>query len=551
MISVNNIKFIPGFEGDFVLHDHEASYQHYDLRIQVPVDDVGINLESYRKRRADDSPEPNLLSSSDFGYDSVLMSFVLSDPLPTERQLSAATTESYPHSYLNFEGTIPEGNYGEGVITIYDSGKYILNEYSPDKIVADFRGNRLKGRYSLIKDASEQWQIVKMKKESGMVLGANIAINRDNYYITYDNNLISVFKQGKLLESVNVDDIPEHLVKELNSDNDYNKTRALETWLDEYTDGIKRSSLELISYIHDFSNLLKTANVLDFVHPGLNPEVWSVAGILRTRHRRLVLSRLVDILERERLYNYAKWIKNIFFIGSLTTYQYTRNSDADVHIVVDVPEFIKLETGGQATKEGVNDLLGVISKSVNLRDVVPLKQTHHAIEYYFDTDDKDYTKVTEGGVYDVVENSWLVPPTAIDVEFDPETVFANVIKDAEEIAKGLDIDFGGLDRGAANAELLVDTIRIFPPQKRTELRNKLDLKLGELENDIELITHKLDMLKDDKKENYDQRSEGNLRFKYLQRFGYIAALSKLNGLIEDHDLVEGDLPEIREIVKEI
>lgn len=76
----------------------------------------------------------------------------------------AVAVDDHELSYADFEGEIPEGNYGAGEVKIYDSGKYELLEKEEGKLVFDLQGKRLKGAYCLIqlKD-KKNWLFFKKK----------------------------------------------------------------------------------------------------------------------------------------------------------------------------------------------------------------------------------------------------------------------------------------------------------------------------------------------------------------------------------------------------
>lgn len=77
----------------------------------------------------------------------------------------ALSTEDHPLVYADFEGTILEGNYGAGKVEIWGKGTFVILENEKDKIVINLNGNRLNGKYCLIKfkDEENNWMLFKCK----------------------------------------------------------------------------------------------------------------------------------------------------------------------------------------------------------------------------------------------------------------------------------------------------------------------------------------------------------------------------------------------------
>ena len=119
----------------FVVQEHHASHLHYDLR-----------LES----------------------EGVLRSWAVPKGIPEkpgQRHL-AVETEDHPLEYAEFEGTIPEGEYGAGAVKIWDSGIFEPLVWEKDKIEMVMKGDRLSGRYVLVrfKRAGEKdWLLFRAK----------------------------------------------------------------------------------------------------------------------------------------------------------------------------------------------------------------------------------------------------------------------------------------------------------------------------------------------------------------------------------------------------
>jgi bifunctional non-homologous end joining protein LigD len=72
-------------------------------------------------------------------------------PDDPKRNRKAVRTEDHPLEYLDFHGVIPKGNYGAGSMTIWDQGTYELEKWRDGEVIAVFHGERLRGRYALIR----------------------------------------------------------------------------------------------------------------------------------------------------------------------------------------------------------------------------------------------------------------------------------------------------------------------------------------------------------------------------------------------------------------
>ena len=104
----------------FVIHEHHAKRLHWDLRLEME----GV-LRSWAVPK-----EP----STD----------------PSVKRLAIAV-EDHDLSYADFEGTIPEGQYGAGEVKIWDSGHYELLEENEGKLVFNLEGKKLQGPFCLIR----------------------------------------------------------------------------------------------------------------------------------------------------------------------------------------------------------------------------------------------------------------------------------------------------------------------------------------------------------------------------------------------------------------
>ncbi|MCD6471196.1 3'-phosphoesterase [bacterium] len=115
----------------FVVQEHWATHHHFDFRLEM---------------------------------DGVLKSWVIPKKIPQKRNIRrlAVQVEDHPIEYADFEGVIPEGNYGAGKVKIWDKGKYNLISKINKAIKFELFGKKLRGTYMLLKFKDKNWLIFKL-----------------------------------------------------------------------------------------------------------------------------------------------------------------------------------------------------------------------------------------------------------------------------------------------------------------------------------------------------------------------------------------------------
>lgn len=103
----------------YMIHKHHARRLHYDLRLE---------------------------------RGGVLVSFAVPKGLPEEPNIRhlAVHVEDHPLKYGDFEGSIPEGEYGAGEVRVYDRGTYEALEWLDNKITIRIHGERIRGEYHIV-----------------------------------------------------------------------------------------------------------------------------------------------------------------------------------------------------------------------------------------------------------------------------------------------------------------------------------------------------------------------------------------------------------------
>jgi bifunctional non-homologous end joining protein LigD len=125
----------------FVVQKHRAGHLHYDFRLEY----AGVML-SWAVPKG-----PSLD--------------------PTVKRL-AMVTEPHPLDYNQFEGVIPEGEYGGGTVMIWDHGTWEPEDPDVEKMIRKreikFRlhGKKLRGSWVLVGTDQRRWLLIKHRDEA-------------------------------------------------------------------------------------------------------------------------------------------------------------------------------------------------------------------------------------------------------------------------------------------------------------------------------------------------------------------------------------------------
>ena len=116
----------------FGVQEHHATHLHWDFRLE---------------------------------RDGVLRSWAVPKGIPMKpgvRHL-AVPVEDHPLSYLKFDGEIKDG-YGAGRVILWDVGTYTSPSWKERKIVVQLKGEKLSGKYVLVRIKDGNWIIFKGKE---------------------------------------------------------------------------------------------------------------------------------------------------------------------------------------------------------------------------------------------------------------------------------------------------------------------------------------------------------------------------------------------------
>ena len=172
----------PGKEGKrskqnlrFVIQLHEATRTHYDFRLEWD----GV-MKSWAVTRGP-------------SYD------------PADKRL-AVRTEDHPMDYNDFEGVIPDKQYGAGPVMIWDEGVW-MPEHDPAKmekkgrITFTINGSRMKGQWHLVRmhtpEKRENWLLIKSNDDFALSKAKNDGfLQRESTSVVTGRTMAEILKAG-------------------------------------------------------------------------------------------------------------------------------------------------------------------------------------------------------------------------------------------------------------------------------------------------------------------------------------------------------------------
>ena len=189
----------------FVVHKHAARAMHYDLRLELE----GV-LKSWAVPKGP-SLDPSL-------------------------KRLAVMVEDHPFEYKDFEGVIPEGNYGSGSVIIWDRGHYhhplagsageseklLLDGLRKGNLKFVLDGEKLHGEFALVRTGTDgkTWLLIK-KKDRGAdgedILRENRSVAsrktleellEDGQERAFGRRKLDQIRQHEAMEQVDLKDIP-------------------------------------------------------------------------------------------------------------------------------------------------------------------------------------------------------------------------------------------------------------------------------------------------------------------------------------------------------
>lgn len=209
----------------------------------------------------------------------------------------------------------------------------------------------------------------------------------------------------------------------------------------------------------------------------LCPKIWNDEK-LNERVRKVLLKNALEFIKFTKISDMK--FKDIILTGSLANYNYTEESDIDLHILID---FNRISDDKELVGEYFRNKKKLWSEQY------PATIKGHEVELYFQDTSEPHTST---GVYSLIKNEWLTKP----------------------IKKMVAIDTANIQLKSAHIMNIIDDLE--------ESKNNIDI-IG----NVDSILDRLKKMRKSGLEKEGEFSTENIVFKILRNSGYIEKLNKL------------------------
>jgi hypothetical protein len=291
---------------------------------------------------------------------------------------------------------------------------------------------------------------------------------------------------------------------------------------------------------------------IDFPQPELCPAVWDKQDGTYTLKRE-VENKIYSILREYPHIKLLDLADEVHLIGSIGTNQYDEDSDIDVHLVIPdskIPPAKSREDWQKDIKKWYKDNLESLDAFIG----------KHPIEVYYQLTPAQ--EMLADALYDVKNKKWLKGPKIVEVDFNPYSVYKNIIGEVGKIVGETDDLIGELKRDVIDYDVIKGGIEKAPLEVKEKLKAILQSKLDEVEKDIaELMANKkewVDMRKYastpaspeqalDDIELIKRWENTNALFKFISRYQYIKLITELENMMGKEMQIDDD--DVRRIKK--
>lgn len=290
-------------------------------------------------------------------------------------------------------------------------------------------------------------------------------------------------------------------------------------------------------------------SAIDYPKAELCSAVWDSSNKLLPEVKEVLLKqlKLYTPLDLEGL------ATEIRIVGSIGTNQYVADADIDLHLLVEESSLPKDKTPEEWQKE---------VKAFFKEDEL-LQIDDHPVEVYLQYD-FEQEEGYAAAIYNVRTDEWEQGPLIVPLDFDPYEYYAEVLPEVQEEVVKVDVALGEMFRDVSDYEEMMNSLETIPTVAKQKILKSMKLKLNEITEKIEGLAAVRQEWKDDRQSASTASAEAvkksaslrknwrdeNAKFKFIQRYGYIDLIVKLEQFIKtDKMLTNDEIPILKRILK--
>lgn len=191
------------------------------------------------------------------------------------------------------------------------------------------------------------------------------------------------------------------------------------------------------------------------------------------------------------------FIYDIQFTGSLANFNWSRYSDLDIHIIVDLNEFNEEKQSSELYNDIVREFFELKKKMYQQNNDIKIKGFE--IEFYVQDINEEGVS---SGVYSILNDEWVIEPKKVEPKIDE----GKILKKGEEFSKLID----DLNEKSSKGENVIEKVNIL--KDKIKKFRQCGLERG------------------------GEFSYENLTFKLLRRNGYIQKLLSIKSKVRSKKL---------------
>jgi hypothetical protein len=281
-------------------------------------------------------------------------------------------------------------------------------------------------------------------------------------------------------------------------------------------------------------------SILDPVKKGLSEEVWTDDEKLRPEVKKQILDTLYDWLDQIDI---KEKPQSVEFVGSVTGYQYTDDSDIDIGVQIPVSE------------EREKRLVKILPNG-NL-----LKGTNHPVNYFIiGSEGRSVAqKDIQQAIYDILKDEWIKKPVPLNQDI--KALYKAAIDQAVSWGRKIALDIDEMNRDAIELKMYRHFLESdeFDVDKE-EIKHHTELKENELKADYDILKIDKRVLKTFRQEAYPPSKDpfqsrtlkqkpgthpdfsfNNIVYKILEKFGYFKMIE------ETEEKYKKEFPEVLDV----